>query len=197
MTNQATLDACTLDVAISGNPNLAGQAVTAQTATTPTNSTLADGDFETPQLTSGFTDFGTGSTIGPWTVTSGAVDLVHGDYWQAAGGHQSIDLNGCAPGRIAQTIHVQPNQRYVATFSYAGNPETPDKTKLFHVEINGTPGDSYTFDTTNTSVQAMAWKEGAASFVVQGTTVEIAFASDTPNSCGGPTLDNLNIAPAP
>ena len=60
---------------------------------------LANGGFEAPAIpANAFIRYGTGSTIGPWRVTQGNVDLTGANFWQAADGRQSLDLEGSESG---------------------------------------------------------------------------------------------------
>ena len=72
----------------------------------PTNF-VTDGNFDSP---SGgyYTTYSLGS-LGPWTVTSGSVDLI-GTYWQAPpSGGGSVDLDGYyAAGTISQSLSLTP-----------------------------------------------------------------------------------------
>jgi hypothetical protein len=53
--------------------------------------------FETPVVTPGrFRSVPAGQRIGPWTVTGRDVDLIGANFWQAADGVQSVDLEGSA-----------------------------------------------------------------------------------------------------
>lgn len=191
---QSALDDCALDVALSGDPVMAAGALVMQSGT-GAGDAAANGGFEQPAIGSRFVSLGVGATMGAWTVQSGSVDLVHNDYWQPAAGSQSIDLNSCSPGRISQTLAVQPGQRYRIAYSYAGNPETSDRLKKFHVEVDGVVVDRRTFDTTGRTTSSMGWTSGVTSFVATGDTATVAFQSDQLGSCGGAALDNIAITP--
>ena len=89
-------------------------------------SIVTDGDFSNPPGGSTFSTYTAGTTsnsFGPWTVTSGSIDLI-GNYWQnpSAGGG-SVDLDGNNPGGISQTLNNLNPGNYVLTFSLSGNPE--------------------------------------------------------------------------
>jgi choice-of-anchor C domain-containing protein len=191
---QAALDNCALDVALSGDPDLAAGALVMQSGTVP-GEVAGNGSFEQPAIGSRFVSLGVGSTMGAWTVESGSVDLVHSSYWQPAAGSQSIDLNSCSAGRISQTMPVEPGQRYRIAYSYAGNPETSDRLKKFHVEVDGTVVDRRTFDTTGHTTQSMGWTSAVTAFVATGDRATISFQSDQPGSCGGAALDDIEITP--
>jgi hypothetical protein len=49
--------------------------------------------------------FSAGSTAIPhWTAGGDSVDIVPASYWQPAGGNQSVDLAGLAPGSRTQNV---------------------------------------------------------------------------------------------
>jgi len=190
---QTALDACALDVALSGDEDMAAGALVMQSGTSASG--VGNGSFEDPAIGSRFVSLGLGATMGAWTVVSGSVDLVHSSYWQPAAGSQSLDLNSCSPGRIAQTMAVEAGQRYRIAYSYAGNPETSDRLKKFHVEVDGAVVDRRTFDTTGRTTQSMGWSSAVTAFVATGDRATIAFQSDQTGSCGGAALDDIVIAP--
>ncbi|GAA2153048.1 hypothetical protein GCM10009844_36920 [Nocardioides koreensis] len=190
---QAALDSCALDVALSGDEDMAAGALVMQSGTGAGG--VGNGSFEDPAIGSRFVSLGVGATMGAWTVVSGSVDLVHSSYWQPAAGSQSLDLNSCSPGRIAQTMAVEPGQRYRIAYSYAGNPETSDRLKKFHVEVDGAVVDRRTFDTTGRTTQSMGWTSAVTAFVATGDRTTIAFQSDQTGSCGGAALDDIVITP--
>jgi hypothetical protein len=84
---------------------------------------IQDGDFETPVIPSGtFASFGTGSSLGPWTVIGPPnADVVllsttygeEGYTYNAESGVQSIDLTVGAnyPSGLQQTVNLQANHR--------------------------------------------------------------------------------------
>ena len=62
---------------------------------------VLDGDFSTPSGGGSFTTYSGGSSIGPWLVTGGGVDLI-GGYWQApTAGGGSV----CGPGQRHRGLH--------------------------------------------------------------------------------------------
>ena len=124
------------------------------------------------------------------------MDLVHSDYWAAYEGEQSIDLNGCSPGRIAQTLAIEPGRQYTVAFSYAGNPVSDRGTKRFHVELDGQNIGGFSFDTSATDTTRMGWTRGQVGFASTEPSIELAFASDSQeSSCYGPALDNVTVTP--
>jgi choice-of-anchor C domain-containing protein len=155
---------------------------------------IQDGDFESPVTSAPYQQINSGQSIGPWTVTSGSVDLI-GSYWQAYSGVQSIDLNGCAPGTIDQSVGVTPGQSSTLTFAYAGNPAEDPGIENFHVEINGTNVGAFQFDSSTASVSDMSWKMASIPIPAStSSTLDLSFVSDTTASrCGGPALDDISL----
>ena len=154
---------------------------------------IYDGDFEDPEI-SGVFPMSAGDHIGAWKITDGSVDLTRDDYWQAASGAQSVDLNSCSPGRLARRVDVNANSQHTLSFWYAGNPDGQPTVKQFHLEIDGVNHGDFTFDTSSTSRSAMGWQEVSLGFVPTRASIEIAFVSDTPG-CYGPVLDGVRLAP--
>jgi hypothetical protein len=96
----------------------------------------------------GYTEVGTGGSIGgAWDVTSGSVDVIDG-YWQAPpGGGNSVDMAGIQNGAIAQTAINAPNAGlYMLSFYLSGNPDGPPDVKKLQVSINGDTPTLYTYD---------------------------------------------------
>jgi choice-of-anchor C domain-containing protein len=144
------------------------------------------------------------TNITGWTVTSGNIDYI-GNYWQAANGTRSIDMNGLEPGAISQTLTgLTSGHQYTVTFSLAGNPDNGPAVKTLQVTA-GVGNQSYSFDITTTpSTHAnMGWVRESFVFTANATTDILAFASTTtsipPGSLPafGPALDNVSITPSP
>ena len=89
-------------------------------------SLVISGDFEAPYVQHDWVNFAAGQTLGGWTVGHGSVDLVTNagfrEYWPAASGRQSVDLNGWEPGSIWQEIPTVPGASYTLRFALSGNP---------------------------------------------------------------------------
>lgn len=61
------------------------------------------------------------SNVGAFDVISGNVDWI-GNYWQAAEGTHSLDMNGTSPGTISYDLSTIMGMEYDVSFSLAGNP---------------------------------------------------------------------------
>ena len=67
---------------------------------------INNGSFETGPATSGYIPVN-GSDIAGWTIT-GTIDYIDKALWAAPDGNRSLDLNGTAPGSIAQSRRITP-----------------------------------------------------------------------------------------
>src|SRR5665647_1720727 len=71
--------------------------------------------------------------LNDWTVGPGDMEVI-GTYWDANGGHQSIDLSGWVRGTISQDLDTTPGQLYTLSFALSGNPY-PDTNTIRRVAI--------------------------------------------------------------
>jgi choice-of-anchor C domain-containing protein len=138
------------------------------------------------------------TTITGWLVLGTSIDHV-GNYWQAADGNWSIDLNGTnnppvgtAQGGIAQTFDTIAGAEYSVIFALAGNPDGPPVIKV-GVVTAGIDLGLFTFDTTGTSRPAMGWVDEAFSFTALGPSSTLTFLSATPGQFG-PAIDNVRVS---
>ena len=166
---------------------------------------FTNGSFETSLSNpGGFTTLNSGNTdIAGWQVVSGSVDYI-GNYWAAADGSRSIDMDGNNPGAIRQTFDTVMNQKYTVTFDLAGNPDV-GSLKTLGASIDGGLVQTSTFDSTGHSkgsTSGMGWTEESFTFTAASPSTSLTFASlDNSNSAWGPALDNVNVtlagAPVP
>ena len=90
---------------------------------------IQNGSFETPPVSNvagGYDTYFAGQSFDGWTVGGNSIDVVGDNLsawasWIPASGHQSVDLNGSAPGSIFQDIHTIPGQAYDLSFALAAN----------------------------------------------------------------------------
>ena len=152
---------------------------------------VADGNFSEGAFAGGFQTIGGGSSIGPWTVSSGSVDLI-GSYWQAppTGGY-SIDLDGNGPGAISQSLGLAAGH-YELSFYLAGNPDGGDSLKSLTVSV-GDASQSFSFLTTGHSSGNMGYALETLDFTVTGATT-LTFQSNDVNSPWGPAIGGVSIA---
>lgn len=151
---------------------------------------FADG-FESPPIFNDFTTFIAGQELGPWSVTTGTVDLTRD--WQHADGNQSLDLNGYSPGAVARTLPTKLLTTYRVTYALAGNPDSGPIVVTGGVTANGRTVDSFTFDTTGRTPSDMGYVYRTFYFTnILSASTAIQFASTTPNA-HGPVIDDVRV----
>ncbi|MEV4754836.1 DUF642 domain-containing protein [Micromonospora sp. NPDC049559] len=151
---------------------------------------FADG-FEQPQISTDFVTFGKGQALGPWTVTSGNVDLTSD--WQAAEGGQSLDLNGDQPGSVARTVPTSLLTTYRVTYALAGNPDGGAIVTTGTVTANGATVDSFSFDTAGHSPSDMGYVHRTFYFTnLLSASTTLQFGSTTA-SVWGPVIDGVRV----
>ena len=159
--------------------------------------TVINGSFEHGPAVAGFTTLATGSNaITGWQVASGSIDYI-GNYWQAADGSRSIDLDGNAPGSIKQQLTgLVGGTQYRVAFNIAGNPDGGPAIKNLNLAV-GIDNQSYSFDTTGDSRGAMGWLTAFFVFTAQGSTADLVFSSLSLGGPYGAALDNVSISETP
>ncbi|HEY1925981.1 MAG TPA: choice-of-anchor C family protein [Caulobacteraceae bacterium] len=158
---------------------------------------VADGDFNTPYGGNAFKLFFSGSSFGPWTVTSGSVDLV-GGYWQEpTPGVGSVDLDGNTNGSIDQSIATSAGDTYTLTFDLSGNPGGRAGTKTLEVSV-GNVTQTFTYNTAANSKKNMMYVPESLTFKATGPTTTLTFASlDHAHSAFGPVVADVAIDAVP
>ncbi|MEV6575394.1 choice-of-anchor C family protein [Streptomyces sp. NPDC051577] len=152
-----------------------------------------DGSFEYPAApVNAFTTVTAGRSIGPWKVTSGAVDLIGAGFRQAAEGEQSVDLNAARPGAFAQTFATTAGQKYTVTYSLAANPEGGPAVKTGRVLLDWQNIQDFSFDSTGKSRPAMGYVTRQVTFVARAASTTIGFAS-TVAGAYGPVIDDVGV----
>ena len=151
---------------------------------------FADG-FESPAITSDFTEYAAGQQFGPWTVTAGTVGLTRD--WQAAEGNQSLDLNGFSPGAVARTLPTKLLTTYRVSYALAGNPDNGPLITTGKVTANGQTVDNFSFDTAGHTPSDMGYVYRTFYFtnILSAATV-LQFASTTPDAFG-PVIDDVRV----
>jgi choice-of-anchor C domain-containing protein len=159
---------------------------------------VIDGDFNNSNAS--FTTISAGGSIGPWSVTSGTVDLV-GGYWQSPSGpnaptgtNGSVDMNGVSPGEISQVISgLTDGKTYTLTFWLSGNPDGPPATKSVDVSIVGEVDDNFTYTIGANTHADMMYTMESVTFTA-GATNTLFFASQNAASDFGPVIGGVSIA---
>ena len=167
---------------------------------------IINGSFEDPDLgNTSFVTYGTGDpSLTGWTITTGSIDHI-GNYWQAAAGKQSLDMNGTGSpanaqtGTIEQTVHLTSGNQAIVHFDLAGNPDAGPVVKTLQVSLIGPLGgmQTFTFDTSFASHGNMGWVLETAIFnVLTPGDYTLQFASQDDGQFG-PALDNVTMSTVP
>lgn len=169
---------------------------------------VVDGDFSSPyggNGTPGYTPYGAGSTMGPWTVLgtdpNDAVDLI-GNYWQSptGPGTGSVDLDGLSPGGIEQSLTLAAGS-YVLTFDLSGNPDGGGAFPLHTVDVSvgNVSNEAFTFDTltAGNSHGSMGYVVETVDFTTTGTTTLSFVSADASNSPYGPVVADVSVTAVP
>ncbi|MEU3448735.1 choice-of-anchor C family protein [Streptomyces thermolilacinus] len=152
-----------------------------------------DGSFEYPTApANSFQTLSSGQTIGPWRVTSGAVDHIGAGFWQAAEGDQSVDLNATQPGTVSQTFTTTAGRKYTVTYALAANPEGGPAVKTGRVLVDGQNFQDFSFDSTGKTRAAMGYVTRQLTFVANGPTTTLGFTS-TVTGAYGPVIDDVRV----
>ena len=179
--------------------SIAATVPAAQARTAPPTPLLANGGFEAPAIPmNSFIRYGTGSTIGPWRVVQGNVDLTGANFWQAADGRQSLDLEGSDSGTVEQRLPTHIGGCYTVTFALAGNPDGgPTVKRGFARVVQQTMGHptvqkNFIFNTAGKSRGNMGYVPERFRFRAFAPVSTLTFASTTGGGYG-PVVDAVNV----
>ena len=138
--------------------------------------------------------FQTGSTIGPWKVSQGSVDIVRHKTATAAEGKQSLDLSGTEAGAIQRTFESRPGATYRLNFDFSGNP-IGGALSVMEVRWNGQVAGTFKYDTapqTNSYQVDMHWEKKKLTLKASERKSTLEFRSLTPGQ-SGPALDKIRL----
>lgn len=155
---------------------------------------VSDGNFAVPPGGGSFTTYFNGQSFGPWTVTSGSIDLI-GGYWQnptSPGG--SVDVDGDSPGAFDQTIATGKGA-YELTFDLSGNPDGGPTTKTLQVTV-GNATQVFTYVLNGNSHSDMMYVPESLKFATSGPTT-LTFTSLDVDSPYGPVVGNVSVTSVP
>ena len=171
--------------------------VTAASSYASANSLIADGDFSNPSGGGGFTTISAGSSFGPWTVTSGSIDLI-GGYWQSpTSGGGSVDMDGNNPGTIIQSFIAPTTGTYDLTFFLSGNPDGGNPLKTLDVSV-GLANQIFTYTTGSNTHGDMLYVPELLTFGAVAGLNTLQFSSlDDPSSPYGPVIGDVSLAATP
>ncbi len=145
--------------------------------------------FEDPPSTIGnWTTVYAGGTVGEFDVDSGSVDWIH-EYWQAADGDYSLDMNGRSSGSISYDLSTVVGMEYEVSFSMAGNPGG-----IRQLEVTaGSETENFSFDTTGWSLADMGWETKTMSFIAESDVSQLVFTDIFTQRFQGAALDNIVV----
>jgi hypothetical protein len=169
---------------------------------------VSDGNFGSPWYCYVFCEPEAGSSIGPWKVVSGNVDLSEctiyspglanaQPYFTPPPGDPPysyvIDMNGNVPGSITQTVTTIPGEDYKLSFQLSGNPSWDQTYFTMYVDVGGsiTP-----FSWTNPAY-GNDWGSESISFVATSAATSITFTSTSytpyPQILAGPMIGDVDV----
>jgi choice-of-anchor C domain-containing protein len=155
---------------------------------------IVNGSFEDGPLPGGegFAMYDKGSTaIKGWIVSQGNLDYIDAQYWPAAEGKRSLDMNGITAGGISQTFKSKKGQKYRLTFAMAGNPGSDLTDKKLQVSAAGKKMD-FTFDATGKTRTDMGWVRKTWDFTAEADETTLEFLSLMEGDAG-PALDDVVV----
>ena len=176
------------------------------------NNILMNGDFEDPVTgtpgTGAFPfqpgpvdNYQGGRTLPGWVVGGDSIDVVPSNYWSAAHGNQSVDLNGLGPGYIYQDLNTVPGTTYQLRFAMAGNGNVLTKNITTMALLwNGIVADVLTFDTSSQISPNLAWEYHEYTLLADQLVTRLVFQSLSPgiytgptSACCGTALDDVSL----
>lgn len=154
---------------------------------------IVNGGFELQRLSTSYQiDLAGSSNLTGWTIEGAGI--VHtGNYWQAARGNQSVELNYLASGGISQQVAIERGSTYLLEFDLSGEPDIGVPIKQLQIFWGNELVRTVSFDTTGYSRANMGWKH--FSFVLPALTADTAilkfFGSTPTTGNGGVAIDNV------
>jgi hypothetical protein len=141
------------------------------------------------------------SGLAGWTTSGGLgqPDVISSPGWDPQDGNNLIDLNGFAPGFIAQDVSTVVGQQYLLSFALSGNFSNSSDSKEVVVGIDGSDTAYFFAEPAGWATTSMLWTIIQHAFVATDTTTTIAFtsASDGSDAGGhnseGAALDNIQL----
>jgi choice-of-anchor C domain-containing protein len=173
--------------------------ILALAASSPAKANLiVDGGFETPSIPTGFITLPAGnSTISPWTIDVGTIDLSSGTPGTYEG-LQFVDLDGTSPGQITQSFATTAGAEYVLRFVYANNPFAASASAAVSVFSGVTTILNQTVTNTGSTGSNLIWSVFQTTFVAQSTSTSLRFTSlSSAGSSLGLFLDDVSVNAVP
>ena len=156
--------------------------------------TISNPSFEDPTGSGTFDTLTAITSIPGWTVQAGSIDHIT-NYWPAADGIRSIDMNGLAPGTLLQQIAIPQAGTMTLEFAMAGNPDGVPAVKTLEVSLlgDGVP-QVFTFDASGASRSNMHWIDQTANFVIPSAGNYTLQFRSLSNGAYGAALDNVRAS---
>ena len=188
----ATLRAASLGLVL-----LTGMGMSAGPAVAQGINLVANGSFETPSVNGQSQTLNAGSNaLASWAIGGNSIDVIR-NFWTSKDLAQSIDLDGNAPGSIAQTLTTVPGKTYTLTFWYSSHPSLGSTPASMTVSWGpaGAPTYSTPFTFTGPSSKSnMGWVQGTATVTATSTSTVLKFTSNSgTNSNYGIALDDVRV----
>ena len=168
---------------------------------------LRDGGFETPATPAGgYTLYGVGQSVGPWTVIGPAgsnLNTVSTSYvdqglrFVAKAGSAYMDLTGTtnAATGVSQTVSTTPGTSYRLTF-WVGNVYDPSGPYGTKTSVTVKAGSSTLIAKNNVNGGAnQVWKRFSLTFTATTTTTTVQFINADPSNDSDCGLDAVSLAP--
>jgi len=130
-----------------------------------------------------------------WIVTTGAIEWVGRQYWEASDGNYSIDLSGGAPSAISTSFNTVVGMDYILSFDLAGNPDGGPTVKTFDITVADV-NQRFTFDTSGYSCSNMGWQTITLGFTANAVTTNLNFVGVSPGAYGA-AIDNVDVSVVP
>lgn len=161
---------------------------------------IQNNSFEVPTSTGDFNRVSAVDSISipGWTVSAGTVDHI-ANYWTAADGVRSVDMDGNSAGTIKQDLLIPQAGTLDIGFWMAGNPDDPTgggaiKTLEVSLLSGAGPAQTFTFDASGATHASMGWVQKDAFFSVPSAgTYTLQFASLTAGDYGA-VVDNVTAS---
>ena len=192
----ATLRAASLGLVL-----LTGMGMSAGPAVAQGINLVANGSFESLPVSGQSRTLNAGSTqLTGWTIGGNSIDVIR-NFWTSKDPAQSLDLDGNAPGSIAQTLTTVPGKTYTITFWYSSHPSLGSTPAAMTVSWgpSGSPTPPPTYSqvftfTGPSSKSNMGWVQGTATVTATSTSTVLKFTSNSgTNSNYGIALDDVRV----
>ncbi len=130
--------------------------------------------------------------MGGWTVTQGSVEILHSSFIPSYSGGRAIDMDGSAPGAIAQTLSTVVGNTYTVRFMMSAN-AGGNASRSLELSVGGVTS-NYTINTSaGHSVSNPDWVEQSYTFTATGTSTVLQFRSLSASGSSGAILADVAV----